>query len=166
MSRTARLARRILMAIGVVAAPLACGASFPANALEVGPKSLPLTVAGVSVEIPVAGSLDVRSDAAAIALQASAVGDLGSIQDHALAIARGLRLPSDACAHKGLNDVVTLAADASLAEPRRPARWGRQKRLFPYWEQAISSDASDRSERPRRLLARTPGDEGLARALV
>jgi hypothetical protein len=36
------------------------------------------------------------------------------IQDHALAIARGLRLPHDACAHTGLNVVVDSIDDASI----------------------------------------------------
>jgi len=106
--------RRFMVAIGLVATTLVCGALCPAHALDIGPKSLPLTVAGVPVEIPVVGSLDVRTDAAAIALKASATGDLQSIQDHALAIARGLRLPRDHCAHKGLNVVVDSIDEATI----------------------------------------------------
>jgi hypothetical protein len=107
--------RRFLIALGVFAASLVYGALRPADALDVGPKSLPLTVAGVPVEIPVTGSLDVHTDAAVMAVKASATGDLQSIQDHALAIARGLRLPSNNCAHKGLNVVVDSIDEATIA---------------------------------------------------
>ncbi len=106
--------RRFTIALGIVAASLLYGALRPAHALDVGPKTLPLTVAGVPVEIPVAGSLDVHTDADTIALKASATGDLQSIQDHALAIARGLRLPRNNCAHKGLNVVVDSVDRATI----------------------------------------------------
>jgi len=72
-SPTVRAARRFLIALGFVA-PLAGAAPGRASALDVGPKSLPLTVAGVAVEIPVAGSLDVHTTATAIALKATATG--------------------------------------------------------------------------------------------
>ena len=101
-------------ASGLLAIALACGVPFAAQALDVGPKSLPLTVAGVAVQIPVAGSIDVHSDADAIALKAIATGDLKSIQDHALAIARGLMLPRDPCAHKNVNIVVNSIDAASI----------------------------------------------------
>jgi hypothetical protein len=104
------------IAVGLVAAALACGGSSSSHALDVGPKSLPLTVAGVPVQIPVAGALDVHTDADAITLKASATGDLKSIQDHALAIARGLRLPRDPCAHKNIN-VVVNSVDAAKITP-------------------------------------------------
>jgi hypothetical protein len=121
MSPTVRAARRFLIALGLVA-PLAGAASGRASALGAGPKSLPLTVAGVAVEIPVAGSLDVHTTAMAIALKATATGDLQSIQDHALAIARGLRLPRDNCKHKGLNIVVDSIDEATIT---RPTAWRR-----------------------------------------
>ena len=104
------------MAAGMIALTVACGAHSAARALDVGPKNLPLTVAGVPVQIPVAGSLDVHTDADAMTVKASAIGDLGAIQDHALAIARGLRLPHDPCAHKGLN-VVVDSIDAAQITP-------------------------------------------------
>jgi hypothetical protein len=104
-------------AILLVAAVLVCGAPRTANALDVGPKDLPLAVAGVPVQIPVAGSLDVHSDADSITLTASASGDLRSIQDHALAIARGLNLPRDPCAHKNVNIIVN-SIDAATIAPR------------------------------------------------
>jgi hypothetical protein len=101
-------------ASGLLAIALACDAPCAARALDVGPKNIPLTIAGVSVEIPVAGSIDVHTDADSITLKAVANGDLGPIQDHALAIARGLRLPRDSCAHKNVNIVVNSIDAASI----------------------------------------------------
>lgn len=103
--------------LGLVAAVVVSAAS-PADALDIGPKSLPLTVAGVPVQIPVSGSLDVRTEASDVAVAASAAGDLEAIQDHALEIARGLRLPSDPCAHKGGLNVVVNSIDAAAITPR------------------------------------------------
>ncbi len=108
--RSARRLARILMAAALVR--FACG---PARALEVGPKILPLTVAGVPVRIPVAASLEVHTDEAAVAVAASATGDLREIQDHALAIARGIKLPREPCAHKNLNLVVDRIDGATIA---------------------------------------------------
>jgi hypothetical protein len=105
-------------ALGLVAAAFLCSGASGADALDVGPKVLPLTIAGVAVEIPVAGSIDVQTNADAIALQASATGDLSAIQEHALAIARGVRLPREPCAHKGVNIVVN-SIDAATIAPRQ-----------------------------------------------
>jgi hypothetical protein len=101
-------------ASGLLAIALACAAPCAARALDVGPKNIPLTVAGVSVEIPVVGSIDVHTDADSITLKAVANGDLRPIQDHALAIARGLKLPRDPCAHKNVNIVVNSIDAASI----------------------------------------------------
>ena len=114
--------RRFMVAIGLVATTLACGALCPAHALDIGPKSLPLTIAGVPVEIPVVGSLDVRTDAAAIALKASATGDLQSIQDHALAIAR-------ACAFRATIALTRASTSSSTALTRRRSLRSIQARL-------------------------------------
>jgi hypothetical protein len=103
-------------AMATVAAAILSAVAYPARALDVGPKDLPLTVAGVPVRIPVAGSIDVRTDADAITLKASASGDLRAIQDHALAIARGLRFPHDPCAHKNFN-IVVKSIDAATITP-------------------------------------------------
>jgi hypothetical protein len=105
-------------ALGLVAAALLCGGASRADALDVGPKLLPLTIAGIAVEIPVAGSIEVKSNADVIALQASATGDLDAIQVHALEIARGMKLPRDPCAHKGVNIVVN-SIDAATIAPRQ-----------------------------------------------
>jgi len=97
----------------IAAAVLIVGAT-QALALDVGPKAIPLKVAGVSVEIPVIGRFDVRTDADTMALAAFATGDLQAIQDNALPIAQGLKLPSDACKRKGVNLVVNHIDSASL----------------------------------------------------
>jgi len=104
-------------AIALAAAGMLCGGACPARALDVGPKDLPLTVAGVPVQIPVAGSIDVQTDADAIHVKASASGDLHAIQDHALAIARGLPLPRDPCAHKDFN-IIVKSIDKATITPR------------------------------------------------
>lgn len=101
---------------GLAAIAFGLGALGPARALDIGPKDLPLTVAGVPVAIPVSGSLDVHTTASDIAIAASATGNLQAIQDHALEIARGLRLPHDACAHKGVS-VVVNSVDAAAITP-------------------------------------------------
>ena len=100
-----------------VAAILVSAALPAAHALEIGPKRLPLRVAGVPVQIPVSGSLDVRTEASDVAVAASATGDLQAIQDHALEIAKGLRLPSDPCAHKGGVSVVVNSIDEAAITP-------------------------------------------------
>ena len=98
----------------LAAAILMGEAGFPARALDVGPKNIPLTVAGVPVEIPVTGSLDAHTDASRLALKATATGDLESIQDNALAIAQGIRLPKDNCARNGVNIVIKSVDAASI----------------------------------------------------
>jgi hypothetical protein len=89
-------------------------AACPARALDLGPKAIPLTIAGVSLEIPVIGTLDARADAKSLAVSATATGDLSAIQDNALEIARGLKLPRDSCARDGVNIVVKSLDEASL----------------------------------------------------
>jgi hypothetical protein len=103
---------------GLLAAALLCSAASGADALDVGPKVLPLTIAGIVVEIPVAGSTEVKANADVVALQASATGDLAAIQVHALEIARGMKFPRDPCAHKGVNIVVN-SIDAATIAPRQ-----------------------------------------------
>lgn len=105
-----------LDACALAAATWICACVPPALALDVGPKTLPLKVAGVTVEIPVAGSLDVHTDAESLSVKASGSGDLQAIQDNALAIARGLRLPHEPCAHNEVN-VVVSSIDAAAITP-------------------------------------------------
>jgi hypothetical protein len=107
--------RRPVSSAMLAAAILMGGGVCRARALDVGPKNIPLTVAGVAVEIPVAGSLDAHTDASRLSLKATATGDLQSIQDNALAIAQGIRLPKDSCARNGVNIVVKTVDAASIA---------------------------------------------------
>jgi hypothetical protein len=108
--------RRALRSAMLAAAIFLACADCSALALDVGPKNIPLTVAGVPVEIPVAGSLDAQTDASRLRLKAAATGDLQAIQDNALAIARGIRLPKDSCARNGVN-IVIKSIDAASIEP-------------------------------------------------
>ena len=141
--------RMLGVAIGLAATIVLGGALSPARALEVGPKSLPLTVAGVPVQIPVLGSLEVHTGAADITVKASATGDLQAIQDHALAVARALRLPREHCARKGLNVVVNSIDRAAITPHDRSvvvelsghaAVWGCKKILGSMLETQIASD--------------------------
>lgn len=155
--------------IGFVAASFLCVAAGPAHALDVGPKDLPLTVAGVPVQIPVAGSIDVRGDGDAITLEATASGDLHAIQDHALAIARGLRLPRDPCAHKNVN-VIIKSLDAASITPRGDSAivdlsghvgvWLCGKVLGQTVKTELASDSLDISV-PIELYVRDPQTIGL-----
>jgi hypothetical protein len=92
-----------------------CGAfSKSAHALDMGPKVLPLKVLGVSIEIPVRASADVRTEGDALIAQVKAVGDLNSLQDKALEIARAIPMPRDNCARDGINVVVNSIDRASI----------------------------------------------------
>src|ERR1700677_2905900 len=107
-----RAAQSAMLAAAIVLASAGCSAL----ALDVGPKNIPLNVAGVPVEIPLTGSLDAQTDASRLRLKATAAGDLQPIQDNALAIARGIRLPRDSCARNGVN-IVIKSIDAASIEP-------------------------------------------------
>lgn len=156
------------LAVGLLMAAIGCMGGA-AHALDVGPENLPLTVAGVAVQIPVAGTLDVRTDADAMAVKASATGDLHAIQDQALAIARGLRLPHDPCAHKGLN-VIVNSIDAAKITPVKATAvvdlsghvtiWLCKKILGEMVKAEIASDSVAISA-PVELFAPSPQAVGL-----
>jgi hypothetical protein len=94
---------------------ISCGVSIKsAPGLDVGPKVFLLKVVGISVEIPVSASLDVRTQSDALIAQISAVGDLKSLQDKALEISRALPLPKDNCARNGISVVVNSIDQASI----------------------------------------------------
>lgn len=80
--------------------------------------SIPLDIAGVDVEIPVTATLDAKTGASALELKGTVKGDLQSIQDNALAIAKGIKLPRDNCARNGLN-IVVESIDAATIAPLR-----------------------------------------------
>ena len=73
---------RAARSVVFVSAALAFATAGPARALDVGPKTVPLKVAGVLVEIPVSGSIDMHTEVEVIALKASASGDLRAVQDN------------------------------------------------------------------------------------
>ena len=98
-----------------LAAALQLVAAPGARALDIGPKSIPLTIAGVPVEIPLSGTFDAKTDSTALELKGSATGDLQAIQDNALAIAKAINLPHDNCARNGLNIVVKSIDGATIA---------------------------------------------------
>ena len=105
---------RVMRSVALAAALFPAAGGAPARALDIGPKAIPLTVAGVAVEIPVTGKLDAQTDAKTLAIEATASADLQAIQDNALAIARGIRLPQESCAHNGVNIVVKSIDAASI----------------------------------------------------
>ena len=49
---------RVMRSVALAAALFPAAGGAPARALDIGPKAIPLTVAGVAVEIPVTGKLD------------------------------------------------------------------------------------------------------------
>jgi len=160
---------RIAAALAVA---LALGGPDAAAALDIGPRSVTLTVAGVPIQIPVAASLDVRTTPDAVDLSATATGDLRAIQDHALAIARGLRLPHEPCAHKGLNIVVDsldsakitpVEATAVIELSGRVTLWLCRKILGASVKAEIASDAV-RISAPVELF--TPGPQAVALRLA
>src|SRR5579871_3895757 len=85
---------------------LAAALSRPAAALDLGPKDLPLKVAGLVIAIPANAALDLQAAADGVHFKAVAKGDLQPIQDKALEIARRLPLPRDKCAKRGVSIVV------------------------------------------------------------
>jgi hypothetical protein len=85
-----------------------------AQALEIGPRPVPVKVLGISVEVPVTASLDMHTDADLMAVDLSATGDLRGLQDKALEIARHIPLPDDPCRHKGPNLVVDSVDSAHI----------------------------------------------------
>lgn len=98
-----------------LAALLICGGmSQAAFALDIGPTTISLPVFGIPLDIPIRASLDSKNDKDGLLLDLAVTGDLKSLQDNALAIARKLPLPDDACARKGPNLVVNSIDSAHI----------------------------------------------------
>jgi hypothetical protein len=85
-----------------------------AGPLELGPKTLPLKIAGVTVEIPASASLDVETQTDGVHFSATANGNLQTIQENALAIVRRLPLPRDKCAKRGFSIAVDRIDEAKI----------------------------------------------------
>lgn len=108
------LARRHVLARGILAALLICAMGQPASALDIGPTTISLPVFGIPLDIPIRASLDSKSEGDGVRLDLAVTGDLKSLQDNALAIARKLPFPEDACARKGPNLVVNSIDSARI----------------------------------------------------
>jgi hypothetical protein len=110
-----RFAGRSALATRLVLGGLVLGGlSLPAQALDIGPRSVPVKILGITVNIPVTASLDMHTDADRMALDLAATGDLQGLQDKALEIARKLPLPNDPCRRKGPNMVVDSVDSAHI----------------------------------------------------
>lgn len=97
-------------AIGIVLA--ACTSA--AIALDLGPKSFPLTVLGIRTEVVVTAAVDVRTEGDLLLAQVKPVSNLKDIQAKALDIARAIPVPKGNCDHHGINPVVNSIDDASI----------------------------------------------------
>ncbi|MDQ0471220.1 hypothetical protein [Labrys wisconsinensis] len=139
--------RALRFLLPALAALLATG--HAATALDIGPRAIPLKIAGVPVEVVATAAVDVQTSGDRVALRVVATGDLASIQDNVLEIARHLPLPSDACARKGANLVVNSIDAASitpagssvvLSMSGRVTAWACAKVLGAKMKTKITSD--------------------------
>jgi len=96
------------LVLGLVTASLA-------SAVTLKPKTFPLKVLGVQVNLPTVNGFDMKSEGDAVALQLSAEGRLRDLQDKALLIARALPVPRGNCDRQGVNPVVNSIDEASIS---------------------------------------------------
>jgi hypothetical protein len=88
---------------------------------DFGPKSFPIGVLGVRLQVPVHGTYTAQPDGDSVHVTVTAHGDLASVQAHALDLARALRMPPAGCGHKALSATLThvdsarIVADGALA---------------------------------------------------
>ena len=94
---------------------LICGAAR-AQALDLPAVPVPVAIAGVALHIPVSGTLDLATQGQTLQVKIAAKGDLSEMQSQALAIARALPLPHEACTRKknGASLVVNSIDSAQL----------------------------------------------------
>jgi hypothetical protein len=85
-----------------------------AGAIALKPKAFPLTVLGVTIDVPVTISFDMKTDGDAVAVQLGAEASLKGLQDKALDIARALPVPKGNCDRTGVNPVVNSIDNASI----------------------------------------------------
>jgi hypothetical protein len=102
---------RLAVVLGVLLSMAFAGS---VKAVDLRPKSLPLSVLGVRIEIPVTASFDVSSAGDGLVLQVRLQGNLKALQDKALDIARDIPMPRDNCVRTGLNPVVNSIDSASI----------------------------------------------------
>ncbi|MDR3474782.1 MAG: hypothetical protein P4M09_24285 [Devosia sp.] len=99
-----------LIVAGLVVGPVA------ADPLAVSPQTIPVTILGVDVSLPVSGQVDVHTEAGKFVVKAHVTANLADLQAKALQIAKAIKLPTDRCANKnGANAVVDSIDDAALA---------------------------------------------------
>ncbi|WP_448954084.1 hypothetical protein [Labrys neptuniae] len=133
----------------VAALLLSGGLSQAALAVEIGPTTVSVPVFGIPLDVPVRASLDSKSEAGTLLLDLALTGDLKALQDNALAIARKLPYPDDACARKGPNLVVNSIDSAAIHAQGETAvidvtgkvtAWGCAKVLGQKIKTKIASD--------------------------
>jgi hypothetical protein len=88
--------------------------ALPAQALDIGPQTVPVKILGITVDVPVTASLDMHTDADRMAVNLVATGNLKDLQAKALEIAQRLPLPDDPCRRKGANMVVNSVDEAHI----------------------------------------------------
>jgi hypothetical protein len=140
-----------------------------AQALDIGPRTVPVKIFGIVLPIPLTASLDMHTDADHVALDLTATGNLAALQAHALEIARRLPLPEDACKHKGVNLVINSIDDAHIGAQGEVAvidmsghatAWACAKVLGAKVKTKIVSDTVAITL-PVELYTRTPRQVGL-----
>jgi hypothetical protein len=88
--------------------------SGPVRAVDLEPKSFPLTVLGVGIQIPVTVSFDAHTEGELMLVQLKAQGSLKDLQENALNIARAIPVPKGNCDRNGVNPVVNSIDAASI----------------------------------------------------
>lgn len=85
------------------------------GAVALKPKSFPLAILGVQVDVPVKLSFDMNTEGEAVAVQLAAEANLGYLQEKALDVARALPVPKGNCDRNGINPVVNSIDAASIS---------------------------------------------------
>ena len=101
----------------LAALTLLCGAGR-AQALDLPAVPVPVTIAGVALHIPVSGAIDLATQRQTLQVKIAAKGDLGEMQSQALAIARALPLPHEACPKKNSASLVVDSIDSAQLVPK------------------------------------------------
>ena len=101
---------RVIAALGI-----ALGfCSGPVQAVDLEPKSFPLTVLGVRIQIPVTVSFEAHTESELLLVQLKAQGSLEDLQKKAPDIARAIPVPKGNCDRNGVNPVVNSIDTASI----------------------------------------------------
>jgi hypothetical protein len=98
----------------ILGATLCLAPANSSQAVDLNPKTFPLTILGVPIGIPVAISFDAQTVGNELVLEVQAQGNLKDLQDKAIDIARAIPMPRDNCARTGVNPVVDRIDSASI----------------------------------------------------